>query len=954
MTADRASLELVETISSLTADDQREAFFALHPEHLEVDWVAGLCRDVGRIVRADLERAGHLAQTVRWLAERLDDDACRALGARATANVLHSAGDTEEAMELYEVALRGFIGLDDEREAAITRSSALLNLAYLGDYDRVFAWQEAARQAFDRLGDRLRLAILEHNFGNILYRQDRWAEALARYTLSYEEFLRLDRPQDVAVCLRNIAVCQISLYHFEEALEVYERARAYSAEHGLDRVALQVDYNIAYLYYMRGEYARAIQLFRRARQRCEAAGEEYHKALCDLDQAEIYLELNLVEEAAKLARSAWDSFERLKLPYEGAKALTNQAIAWSRQGMGEQALELLARGREIFVAEKNRLWPALIDFYRAIVLFRERRPREALALAEQAREVFADSAMASRAAMCDLLLAEVLLDLGDPGKARANGFRALERLADLELPALEYQAYLVLGRVEEAVGDPHAALEAYRQSHDRLEALRSQLHHEDLKIAFLKDKQVVYESLLWLTMRSKALGAEREEIAFDYIEQAKSRSLADLLAFRAHALPPRQPAKSEVAERVRHLREELNWFYRQIDLRALEGGNGAVEAIKRLRLTSRQREEELLGLLRELRTTDWELSSLQAGGVVELRTIRASLPAGATLIEYFIARGTVWVCVLDQDELRIEGITTAARTRELHRLLRFQLSKLVRGLDQVSAPLPLIEEATLCHLRELYDELIEPIRPYLTREHLVFVPHDFLHYLPFHALHDGESYLIDRFSISYAPSAGVFHLCVSKESRCERRSLVLGVADERAPQILEEVEAVASSLPDALLLTGDEASEEALRLHGEHSCYVHIATHSLFRRDHPMFSAIQLGGSRLSLFDLYDLRLEAELVVLSGCGTGLNAILGADELVGLTRGWLYAGAQSVLVTLWDVNDASTAVFMRCFYQHLSAGTPLASALRQAMRDIRRQYPQPYYWAPFVLVGKPGI
>jgi CHAT domain-containing protein len=182
---------------------------------------------------------------------------------------------------------------------------------------------------------------------------------------------------------------------------------------------------------------------------------------------------------------------------------------------------------------------------------------------------------------------------------------------------------------------------------------------------------------------------------------------------------------------------------------------------------------------------------------------------------------------------------------------------------------------------------------------------------------------------------------------------VLGVADERAPHILGEAQAVAEALPEATLLLGEEASEEALRRRGAGCRFVHIATHGLFRRDNPMFSAIQLGTTRLSLFDLYDLRLDAELVVLSGCGTGLNAVLGADELVGLTRGLLYAGARSVLVTLWDVNDASTAEFMRRFYRHLSRDPHRARALGRTMRDLRRSHPLPYHWAPFVLVGHPG-
>ena len=118
-----------------------------------------------------------------------------------------------------------------------------------------------------------------------------------------------------------------------------------------------------------------------------------------------------------------------------------------------------------------------------------------------------------------------------------------------------------------------------------------------------------------------------------------------------------------------------------------------------------------------------------------------------------------------------------------------------------------------------------------------------------------------------------------------------------------------------------------------------------------MFSAIQLGDSQLSLFDLYHLELSAELVTLSGCGTGLNVVVGGDELLGLVRGLLYAGAEAVLVTLWDVNDKSTAEFMKVFYELLQTTPNKASALQGAMQRLRESYPHPYYWAPFVLIGK---
>ncbi|MGH9817539.1 MAG: CHAT domain-containing protein, partial [Candidatus Acidiferrales bacterium] len=169
--------------------------------------------------------------------------------------------------------------------------------------------------------------------------------------------------------------------------------------------------------------------------------------------------------------------------------------------------------------------------------------------------------------------------------------------------------------------------------------------------------------------------------------------------------------------------------------------------------------------------------------------------------------------------------------------------------------------------------------------------------------------------------------------------------------ILEEVQAVASNVPAPELFVGERATAEVLREKGAHSSLIHIAAHGTFREDNPMFSRIRLGQSYLSLYDLYNLDLPAELVTLSGCATGVNVVAAGDELLGLVRGLFSAGAQSLLLTLWDVNDKSTAEFMRLFYGRLRDSGDKAGAVRDAMLELRSKYPHPYYWAPFLLIGK---
>jgi CHAT domain-containing protein len=261
-----------------------------------------------------------------------------------------------------------------------------------------------------------------------------------------------------------------------------------------------------------------------------------------------------------------------------------------------------------------------------------------------------------------------------------------------------------------------------------------------------------------------------------------------------------------------------------------------------------------------------------------------------------------------------------------------------------------ILETTRQHLKELYDQFVRPLESYLHRQHLVIVPHGLLHYVPFQGLFDGEKYLIDKFRISYAPSATVYNLCHRRPENNHGPALVMGIADAVAPLIREEATAVAKIIPGAQLYLDSNATLEVLRGKGGQSRIIHIATHGYFRQDQPMFSGMRLGDSMLSLMDIHQLKLPADLITLSGCVTGVSAVTGGDELLGLVRGLFHAGAKSALVTLWDVHDRSTLEFMTSFYQGLLSGADKAKALQEAAWKVRETHPHPYYWAPFNLVG----
>ncbi len=934
-----------------TADEAaRRELLRTHRQLHSSATVEFLYEEIVRRARTDLRGAERLARAAAWLAARLRDNLPRAFSLRATGHIHFLRGRQERALRDYEGALALFEKAGRELDAGRTLSGALQTLIYLGRYDKAAKWALRARKIFEKHGDLLRLARLDTNLGNLLYRQDRFEEALEHYRRAERELRRRGEPTDVAAVLSNIAVCHISLNNFTEAVNAYQEARVFCQSHNMPLLVAQADYNIAYLHYLRGEYTRAIEMYETTRQQYQLLEDRYHEALCDLDQSEMYLELNLVQEGAQLAQKAFSSFAELRMGYEAAKALAFLAIALSHEGKAPRALELFRKARRRFVREQNRIWPALIDLYQALVLFQAERYGASRRLCSAALRFFSKTPLVSKTVLCELLLARLLLHMRKPLPARKICRSAIHKLGRVEAPSLRYQAFFVLGQIEESLGNRARAREAYERTHAGLEGLRSHLNAEELKISFLKDKLAVYESLVWLSVSGPESRRDLEA-AFSYIEFAKSRSLADLIAFRASALPGRASAESPAAGRVRHLREQLSWYYREIELQETAADPAPVQHVERLRRQARDLESQLGRTLSDLRLKDREFSSLQNAGTAPLEQIRSIIPEDSLLLDYYVARGLLYVGLLGRETLEIHELGGVARARDLLRLLQFQLSKFRFGADYVRSSGGLLLEAAREHLRELYAELVAPIRSRLDARKLIIVPHDFLHYLPFHALFDGRRYLIDDFALSYAPSASVYYLCCTKPPQTTRGALVLGVPDPLVPYILEEVQAVAAALPEPKLFIGQEANEERLRAFGPQSRFVHIATHGFFRRDNPMFSSLRLGNSQLTLFDLYDLQLPAELVTLSGCGTGLNVVVGGDELLGLVRGLLYAGARSLLVTLWDVSDRSTADFMKAFYRHLQSQPDKALAVQQAAQELRQSYPHPYFWAPFTLIGQ---
>jgi CHAT domain-containing protein len=342
------------------------------------------------------------------------------------------------------------------------------------------------------------------------------------------------------------------------------------------------------------------------------------------------------------------------------------------------------------------------------------------------------------------------------------------------------------------------------------------------------------------------------------------------------------------------------------------------------------------------------------------------------MLEYYLADQDLYIFSLSSEGVDLQVVPgVVSKLERLLSLWRTNLDLAGQAAatpDQAHVFLPL-QENGLGLLKRIYDLLIRPVSDILAEyTHLTIIPYGILHILPFHCLFDGMQFVIERFSVSYLPSASLADICHQRGQRIRQRgvsldqSLVMGLSDKgRLSYAIQEAETVARQLQTVCALD-NTATSSLLWKRGPTSPIVHIAAHGLFRLDSPNFSYIKLADRQLSTIEVFNLDLSAcSLVVLSACETGRSVVGGIDEVIGLGRGFLYAGAASLLPTLWKVDDASSAELMQVFYQGLLQGYAKAVALSYAQRTFlvqarasdRPHRIHPYFWAAFHLIGDVG-
>ncbi len=537
-----------------------------------------------------------------------------------------------------------------------------------------------------------------------------------------------------------------------------------------------------------------------------------------------------------------------------------------------------------------------------------------------------------------LAYAMALEGVGRTDDARAE-INALIAAPDVEArPGLLWAAYVLRGRLDEAAGRDADALAAYETAIDALERVRRGIDTEAGRLGFVRDKQEPYRRAVALLAAQGRAGD-----ALEMSERGRARALVDLLQSR-DALTT-VAVDENAADALRRVEADEGQLAIAVADRNPSTVRRARASLTQSQAVLRAIAPDVANLITVQPYTEAQLRRLIAPG----ETVVSYAPTPDGFTAFVMTREGVSAVPIARPGLRED----AARFGELFTFItaeNFQrdAAGVNRARDEVDALAPV-----------LYRDLIAPVRAKFGSGPVTIVPGDELHYVPFNALQGPNGYLIQERSVRVLPSLSVLAVLADKPATGSG-ALVFGDPlrgdISQLPFAREEAAQIAQRLPGSSLFIGADATEDVFRSLAGDKRILHIAAHARFDPVDPLASQVYLAQGRshdgnLTVSDLYGLRLSPEVVVLSACETSRSRLYKGDEVVGLIRGFFFAGARTYVGSLWEVNDESTRLLMDKFYEEIAAGADPREALRAAQIHVIETFDsEPYFWAAFQLYG----
>ena len=880
-------------------------------------------------------------------------------------------------------------------DARLTSGYSLMEVAQGAGADARRAFDDALaalRESYavhDAIGDAYGLAHVENFTGLAYYNRGQtetqdFRQAEIHYRHAIELFAKLGEWREELLTRQNLALISIDEGRAASAARMFEGILADIPDDRDQRFRGIVLANLGVAYRNSGDFDSALRALTEAVKIDAAKNEFGREGFALLVLGGTYLYLGQLERAGEYLRQALQKSEHDSRVLSSVLSALGHvayrkgdyaaALEWHRRSVEGTASVSDRVRRETFVA---RDLVGLRRFDEAV-----KTGGAALARADTSAITRADSA---------LEVGYAYLGLGDAKEADRNFATAL---AVYDAGALRtQQAESLRGRAlaARARGDLRAATRYGEQALDRIEALRTTVGAPELRAYYSAAHRDYYELQIDLLVGAHTGSGDAPDSALAALsvsERARARMLFDLLAEASVRLDRGVP--QAVLDRERELYDELGALRTRRD-RLLE--NSALDRTALDPVIERMNaiENELaLVAMDARRNAAVRAGSSAVAAPLSARDIQTLLDDRTVLLQYALGAERSFAWVVTRDSVRLADLAGRETIEAAARRVREGLK--TYGADRADTDLA-------AHLSALSDLVLAPIAPYFgTHERVLVAPDGALGYIPFGVLpivRDGTAVpMLSALEVVNVPSMSVL---AAQRRRAEATPsktlavfadpvfsandprLALGPAALTAPSLGQEdvprlsrlaatgaeASAIAALVPPAssLVATGLEASRERV-LSAPLADYriVHFATHGLVDSQYPGLSALALSrvdaaghetNGMLRLQDIYRLSLNADLVVLSGCDTALGREIRGEGLIGLVDGFLYAGARSLVVSLWQVPDRATSELMARFYTYvLKDGVRPAEALRRAQRSIaaERRWSDPYFWGAFIVLG----
>ena len=771
-------------------------------------------------------------------------------------------------------------------------------------------------------------------------RMNQYARAKVHYLKAYELYRTLDKTDNMAQALLDVGRCDRLLGNFKGAEDSYEKALNLLEE---DEEKLKLDNKImagilmeqANNHWFQARYQAAFK----GRQEVNKMAVRNHWTLEQVnslntagliwwtlgDHSAALRELKKALALAKTLHARKD---------EVATTLNNMGLIYRDAGEYEKALaaldQALAIDREI-----NSRWALSYDLKNlGLTRLRMGEAEEAVPLFEEALELA--KRIGNRINHAKILVGygEALMDLKRSDEARTQLHEALDLSREMALREVEWRALFGLAQLQlkgENEAEARTLLEA---AVEVIEGMRADIKLNQLKDGFIANKMAVYETLVSLLVD---MGLDRE--AFYVAERSRARNLIDLLGNQRLSL--HGAVNQELYDGEKALKSQIA-EYEALVAQADDPDETAVykEALDRTR--DRHRD-----LMLEIQLKNPDLASILSVDPLTLSQVQELLEPETAILAYYLVPNEILCWFITRDN--VELFTTP--------LGRETLAQSVLDYRRTLQNLEPAETKS----QELYTWLVSPLKERLKGVKTVgIVPHHILHHLSFATLFDGKDYLVDQMPLFSLPSTSILrHTVQNRQIEKETKVLAVGNPDLKNPALAlpfaeKEVASIGWRFPDVTELTGEKATEAWVVRNISDFGIIHLASHGEFDPVNPLFSSVKLARNdeddgNLRASEIFGLDIQAGLVMLSACQTGLGKITSGDDVIGMNRAFLYAGTNTIMSSLWRVSDISTALLVKQFYREYKHRAK-AESLARAMRHVKNRFPHPGYWGAFVLVG----